>query len=64
MKMNRLSLQALFAFICLVTPLLSQTFAQSTVAPSRKPDAVRDGQHDLISRSENGTRTFGVSSIR
>ncbi len=47
MKMNRLSLQALFAFICLVTPLLSQTFAQSTAAPSRKPDAVRDGQHDF-----------------
>jgi hypothetical protein len=46
-KMNRLSLQALVAFVCLGTAPWSETFAQSTAPPSGKPDTVRDGQHDF-----------------
>jgi len=47
MKTNRLPLWALFACISLVVLPLAQSFAQSTATPAKKPDAVRDGQHDF-----------------
>jgi hypothetical protein len=47
MKTNHLALRVLLACIPLVVLLLSQSFAQSTATPEKKPDAVRDGQHDF-----------------
>jgi hypothetical protein len=47
MKTNHLALRAILAGILLVIPLFSQTFAQSTATPSRRPDTLRDGQHDF-----------------
>ena len=47
MKTNRFAPWALLACISLVVSLLSQSFAQSTATPTKKPDAIRDGQHDF-----------------
>ena len=47
MKTNRFALPALVACMSLTFPLLSQTFAQWTATPTKKPDTIRDGQHDF-----------------